>query len=127
VSLAGARGTLAGAGLAVLLGGCAPPAPRAADVTLRCAAEGHALRQRCTVYVADRRTGRGIAGATVTLLADMPSMPLVHALAPVTAAPDSPPGTYRGMLALEMSGRWVVAVRVTGPVADQSTHVLDVN
>ena len=113
--------------VAALVSGCSPPPPQAVSVTLQCAAESHALRQRCAVHVTDRRTGRGVAGATVTLLADMPSMPLVHSLRPVTAVPDSPPGTYRGTLTLEMAGRWVVAVRIAGPVDDQSTHVIDAN
>jgi hypothetical protein len=115
------------AAIAALVAGCAPPPPQEVSVTLRCAAQGHALRQGCAVHVVDRRTGRGVTGATVSLLADMPSMPLVHAISPVAAVPDSPPGTYRGTLSLEMTGRWVVAVRITGPIADQTTHVLDVD
>jgi hypothetical protein len=113
--------------VAALVSGCSPPPPQAVSVALQCTAESHPLRQRCTVQVTDRGTGRGVAGATITLLADMPSMPLVHALPPVTAAPESPPGTYRATLTLEMAGRWVVQVRIAGPIADQTTHVIDVN
>jgi hypothetical protein len=107
--------------------GCSPPPPQAVNVALQCVPEGDVLHQRCTVHLTDRRTGRGVGGATITLLADMPSMPLVHSLAPVTAVPDSPPGTYRGTLTLQMAGRWVVVVRIAGPIRDQSAHVIDVD
>jgi hypothetical protein len=90
-----------------------------------CVPATHALRQRCAVTLTDRVTGRRVEGATVTLSADMPSMPLAHTVRPVTATP-GPPGTYSGVLELEMAGRWVIAVRIGGPVNDQLTHTLDI-
>ena len=113
--------------LGVLGTGCSPPAPTAVAVELACAPEASALRQRCLVRVTDRKSGRPVNGATVTLHADMPSMPLVHSVRPVTAAPGPAAGTYAGTLELEMAGRWVVAVRIGGPVTDQLTRTLDVN
>lgn len=112
--------------LVTLLVGCTPPAPAAVDVAVACTAESTALRQRCQVRLADRRTGRPIEGATVTLSADMPSMPLAHAVVPVRATPTGAPGTYQGTLDLEMAGRWMVAVRIAGPVSDQLTQPLEV-
>lgn len=115
----------------VLLGAftaaCTPPAPGSVAAEVACVAESSALRQRCRVRLTDRRTGRPVEGATVTLTADMPSMPLAHSARPITAAPAGAAGTYQGMLELEMAGRWVVAVRIAGPVQDQVTHPIEVN
>lgn len=111
----------------VLAPGCSAPTPPPLDSRLSCVPDTHVLRQLCTVTLTDRQTGRPVEGATVTLHADMPSMPLTHSLRPVSASPGSRPGTYRGRLELEMTGRWVVAVRIAGPVSDQVSHTLDVN
>jgi len=118
-----------GAWLALLaLGGaCGAPSPASVAAEVSCVPEASVLRQRCTVRLSDRRTGRALEGATVTLTADMPSMPLAHSVPPVTATPGDRPGTYQGALELEMTGRWVVAIRVKGPVNDQLTHTLDVS
>ncbi|HEV8309118.1 MAG TPA: FixH family protein [Methylomirabilota bacterium] len=116
--------------LLLLLGavglGCSPPPPAAVAVEVACAPEATPLRQRCRVRLTDRHTGRAVEGATVTLAAEMPSMPLLHRVRPVTAAPGPQPGTYQGTLELEMAGRWVVAVRISRPLNDQVTHTLDV-
>jgi hypothetical protein len=63
-----------------------------------------ALSRLCTVTLTDRATGRPVEGATVTLSADMPSMPLAHSVPPAGAA-GAAPGVYRGTL----SWRWPVA------------------
>jgi hypothetical protein len=112
--------------LALLAVACSPPPPEALDVRVSCAAEGHILRQRCTVAINDRRTGRPVSGATITLAADMPSMPLAHSVRPVTARPGAKAGTYDAPLELEMTGRWVITVRIAGPTYDQVTHAIDV-
>jgi len=112
--------------LGALLAGCAPPAPASVAAEVACAPEANALRQRCRVRLTDRRTGRPVEGASVTLTADMPSMPLAHAVRPVTATPGPQPGTYQGTLELEMPGRWVVAARIAAPVQDQVTQPIDV-
>jgi len=114
----------------LLLGGlaaaCAPPAPPSVAAHVSCVPEGDVLRQRCTVRLTDRGTGRPVSGAVVTLTADMPSMPLAHSVPPVAATPTGDAGSYQGTLHLEMAGRWVVAVRIAGPVSDQLAHPLDV-
>jgi hypothetical protein len=113
--------------LALLVAACSPPSPAVLDVRVSCEAHGRALSQLCTVSLADRKSGRPVEGATVTMQADMPSMPLAHSSRPVTATPGDRRGTYRGTLELEMTGRWVITVRITGPVKDQVTHTLDIN
>jgi hypothetical protein len=112
--------------LLALAGACSPPPPASLAAEISCVPEASPLRQRCTVRLRDRATDRAVEDARVTLTADMPSMPLVHSVAPVAATPGPGPGTYQGTLELEMAGRWVVAVRVQGPVADQLTHTLDI-
>ena len=103
----------------------APPSPSvSADVS--CVPETHALRQLCTVALTDRATGQPIEGVTVMLSADMPSMPLAHSVRPVSAEAVGP-GMYSGTLDLEMRGRWVIAVRISGPANDQLTHTLNIN
>lgn len=116
----------AAVGLAVAVAACSPPPPAAVTVDVRCRPEGRPLRQHCTVVLAERGSGRPVGGARVTLSADMPSMPLAHHVRPVTAEPAGVPGAYQGTLELEMPGRWVVQVRIAGPVRDQATHTLEV-
>jgi len=112
--------------MVLLATGCTPPPPMSLAAVVSCAPEARPLRQRCTVRLSDRRTGRAVTGAAVTLHADMPSMPLAHNVPPVTAAPGPQPGTYQAVLELDMTGRWVIAVRVAAPVRDQLTHVIEV-
>jgi hypothetical protein len=49
----------------------------------------------------------------------MPSMPMAHAVRPVTAAPGQAPGEYTLRLTLEMLGEWAIKLRLGGPVRDQ--------
>jgi hypothetical protein len=106
--------------------GCAPPSPASVSAEIACAPESRPLRLSCSVRLTDRRTGRPVEGASVALSADMPSMPLAHAVHPVTATPGARAGTYQSTLELPMPGRWVVAARIAGPVRDQITHPIDV-
>ena len=71
----------------------------------------------CTIKLA--RGGRPLAGAQITVGADMPSMPMAHNVRPVKAAPGKSPGEYRAKLDLEMLGEWAVKLRLAGPVKDQ--------
>ncbi len=111
---------------AALVTACSAPAPASLSVEINCESEGPRLRQRCTVVLTDRSTGRRVDGAAVTLHADMPSMPLAHHVRPVEARPAGP-GAYRGVLDLEMSGRWVISARITRPVSDQFTRAVDID
>lgn len=113
--------------LVLALGGCGSPAASPVKAQVACAQEKGWLRYRCTVTLSDRQTGKPIEGANVVLSADMPSMPLVHSVPPTPATAGSAPGAYEGVLQLEMAGRWVIGIRVTGPVSDAFTHDLDVS
>lgn len=105
---------------------CSAPAPASLNAEISCKPEAQRLRTRCTVALTERGTGRRVDGAVVTLHADMPSMPLSHRVQPVEARPVGE-GRYQGSLELEMAGRWVVSARVTKPVSDQFTRVVDVD
>lgn len=112
--------------LLLALAGCGAPAASPVKAEVACAREKEWLRYRCAVTLTNRQSGKPVEGATVVLTGDMPSMPLVHSVTPVSAAPGTTPGSYQGVIQLEMVGRWVIAVRVTGPVTDAFTHDLDV-
>jgi len=71
----------------------------------------------CTIRLS--RGGKPLEGATVTVGADMPSMPMAHTVKPVKAQPAQAPGEYRAQLDLEMLGVWAVKLRLAGPVRDQ--------
>ena len=71
----------------------------------------------CTIKLA--RSGRPLAGAAITVGADMPSMPMAHNVKPVKAKPGKAPGEYEAKLDLEMLGEWAVKLRLGGPVKDQ--------
>jgi len=66
-----------------------------------------------------QRGGQPLAGAQVTVGADMPSMPMAHNIKPVKAKPTGKPGEYQARLDLEMTGEWAVKLRIAGPVRDQ--------
>jgi YtkA-like protein len=71
----------------------------------------------CVVHLA--RGGAPLAGAQVSIGADMPSMPMAHNLKPVKAKPGAKPGDYEARLDLEMTGEWALKLRLAGPVRDQ--------
>jgi YtkA-like len=110
---------------AALGAACSAPVPASLSAEISCQPDAQRLRQRCTVVLTERGTGRRVDGAAVTLTADMPSMPLAHHVRPVEAQRVGE-GLYQGSLELEMPGRWVISARVTKPVRDQFTRVVDV-
>jgi hypothetical protein len=71
----------------------------------------------CVIRLA--RAGAPLAGAEISIGADMPSMPMAHNLKPVKAKPGKKPGDYEARLDLEMAGEWAVKLRLSGPVRDQ--------
>ena len=60
----------------------------------------------CVVRLA--RAGAPLAGAQVSIGADMPSMPMAHSIKPVKAKPGGKPGEYEARLDLEMAGEWAL-------------------
>jgi hypothetical protein len=88
-----------------------------ADVSCRPA--GAVLEYDCTIKLTDARSKKPLAGATLTVGADMPSMPMVHIIRPVKAAPGAEPGLYQVRLELEMHGDWALRIDVSGPLRDR--------
>jgi hypothetical protein len=70
------------------------------------------------VYDCIIRLSPPLAGAQITVGADMPSMPMAHNVKPVRARPGKIPGEYHARLDLEMPGEWAVKLRLAGPVRD---------
>jgi hypothetical protein len=90
---------------------------RRVEASLACAATGTPHVYDCALALS--RGGRPLTGVSVIAGADMPSMPMAHAVRPVTATPGPEPGEYRFRLALEMRGEWAVRLRLGGAVRDQ--------
>jgi len=101
-----------------LLAGSALAQLRAkADVACRPA--GVTLEYDCTIKLTNARTNEPLSGVTLTVGADMPSMPMMHNVRPVKAAPGADSGTYQARLVLEMHGDWAVQLNLSGPVRDR--------
>lgn len=100
----------------------ATAAPRP-QVSLTCESHDQGPQLSCTVQVQDAQ-GKPLPGVQVQLGAWMPSMPMAHTIAPVSAQPTGQAGQYQGTLALEMRGVWTVSVDLRGPVRDKVQHNL---
>lgn len=77
----------------------------------------------CTLDLANARTGAALAGATIVLGADMPSMPMVHNVPPFEFKPAGKPGRYQSRIQLDMYGPWAIKLRITGPLRDEVVAV----
>ena len=87
------------------------------QATLECKPTTTDFIYDCTIKLT--RGGKPLAGAGITMSADMPSMPMAHNVKPVKAKPGKVPGEYEAQLDLEMLGEWAVKLRLRGPVKDQ--------
>jgi hypothetical protein len=108
---------------AVALGATGALAADRAKAAVDCKATTEKLVYDCIIGLSNARTAEPLAGATVKVGADMPSMPMAHNVRPVTAEPTGKPGEYRARLTLEMLGDWAVRLTITGPVKDQVVEV----
>jgi hypothetical protein len=88
-----------------------------ARTSVECRSAG--LELDCTIKLTDAKTGAPLTGVSVTVGADMPSMPMMHNVKPVKAVAGAEPGTYHSRLELEMSGAWAVKIDLAGPVRDR--------
>jgi hypothetical protein len=109
----------------VLVGLCGPAQaqvrPRA-DVT--CKQADGPLNYDCVVKLIDAKTKTPISGVTLSIGADMPSMPGVHHLRPAQAVEDAEKGTYRARLVLDMHGDWALQLNLSGAVRDRVVKLL---
>lgn len=92
-----------------------------ADVT--CKPAGAALHYDCIIKLVEARGNAPLSGVTLSVGANMPSMPGMHHLRPVQAVEDEK-GTYRAQLILEMHGDWALALNVSGKMRDRVIKAL---
>jgi hypothetical protein len=88
-----------------------------ADVT--CRPSGTTLQYDCSIMLTNARTSEPLGGVTLTVGADMPSMPMMHNVRPVAATPGAQAGTYQARLTLEMHGDWALQLNLSGPLRDR--------
>jgi hypothetical protein len=102
---------------------CESAIAQSVQAELRCLPAKTDFIYDCSIRLA--RNGQPLAGAEVTIGADMPSMPMAHNVKPVRAKPGKSAGEYEAMLDLEMRGEWAVKLRLGGPVKDQLILLYD--
>ena len=100
----------------------APAAALAAErpvVHVECRPTGAKLTFHCTFEVTGKKSRRPVEGAVFKVGADMPSMPMAHNVESIRPEPvTGRPGSYQGVLALEMAGDWVLRMTFDEPVRD---------
>lgn len=104
---------------AMLVLSSAAGAGERAKADLDCKATGEKLVYDCTITLMNKNSGDPIPGAKIVVKADMPSMPMAHNAAPVTAKAKGKPGNYHARLKLEMHGEWALTIDVSGPLRDR--------
>jgi hypothetical protein len=90
-----------------------------AKADVACQPTTTALQYDCTITLTNARTNEPLSGVTLTVGADMPSMPMMHNVRPVNAAPGEGPGSYHARLMLEMHGDWMLQLNLSGPLRDR--------
>ena len=93
-----------------------------ADVT--CKQADGPLNYDCVVRLIDAKSKAPLSGVTLSIGADMPSMPGVHHLRPAQAVEDAEKGTYRARLVLDMHGEWALQLNLSGPMRDRMVKLL---
>ena len=101
----------------ILAAAALPAQAQGIKAGLECRFTGTDFVYDCVVHLS--RGGAPLAGAQLSIGADMPSMPMAHNIKPVKAKPGKKPGDYEARLDLEMTGEWALKLRVSGPVRDQ--------
>ncbi|NJO22736.1 MAG: hypothetical protein HC868_07070 [Sphingomonadales bacterium] len=72
------------------------------------------LQYDCIIKLANARTSEPLSGLTLTIGADMPSMPGAHSVRPIVATEDAGKGVYRALVTLEMHGDWALHLNLSG-------------
>lgn len=94
-----------------------------AKAELVCEPTKESLKYDCRIKLVDARTNAPLTGVTLTVGADMPSMPGAHNVRPVAAEAQGD-GTYRALIELEMTGVWAVQLNIAGATRDRIVKVL---
>jgi hypothetical protein len=84
-----------------------------------CQPGSKSLQYDCTIKLTNARTGAPVTKVNLTVGADMPSMPMMHNVRPVSAISTEEPGTYRARIELEMHGDWVLQLNLSGEIKDR--------
>ncbi len=113
--------------VAVAVGSAPAPARDRARVTIDCKSTSEKFAYDCTFNLSNSRTGAPLERAELSIGADMPAMPMVHHVRPVTAKATTTPGEYQARLTLEMHGDWALRLNVVGPLTDQLVEVRNFN
>lgn len=95
-----------------------------AKADVACGPTPTALQYDCIIKLTNARTSEPLSGVTLTVGADMPSMPMMHNVRPVTAAPRAEPGSYQVRLMLEMHGDWMLQLNLSGPLRDRVVTIV---
>ena len=95
-----------------------------AKADIACKQAGGPLQYECVVKLIDARSNTPLTGVTLSIGADMPSMPGVHHLRPARAVEDAEKGNYRAHLVLDMHGEWALQLNLSGPVRDRVVKLL---
>jgi hypothetical protein len=95
-----------------------------AKAVVTCVSAGQVLQYNCTIRLANARSGEPLSGLTVSVGAEMPSMPGMHNVRPVTAIEQAEKGVYQARLELEMHGDWAMQVDLRGAVRDRVIAML---
>ena len=95
-----------------------------AKADVACRPAGTTLQYDCSITLTNSRTNEPLTGVTLTVGADMPSMPMMHNVRPVTATPGEKPGAYQASLQLEMHGDWALQLNLSGPLRDRVVTTL---
>ena len=95
-----------------------------AKADVACRATSTVLQYDCIITLTNARTSEPLSGVTLTVGADMPSMPMMHNVRPVNATPGQGAGTYQASLLLEMHGDWAVQLNLSGPLRDRIVTTL---
>lgn len=95
-----------------------------ADAAITCTPSARRLVYDCLISLSDKETKRPIIGATISVNADMPSMPMAHSVPPQAAAATAEVGIYRVQLTLEMHGTWALRLTIGGTHTDTIVRIM---
>lgn len=95
-----------------------------AKADIDCKPGAEKLQYDCIIKLANARTNEPLSGLTLTVGADMPSMPGAHSVRPIVATEDAGKGVYRVLVTLEMHGDWALHLNLSGAIRDRVVKML---